>query len=99
MRQLRKRSSDTTADWSLCLLGQKESSKDPTQKLGTKCLDRVQQAMVERKRYQDYERWDIIERLEAVNLSDVTQETEMVYHKVLCYIHKFIAPGQTEEKL
>jgi len=43
--------------------------------------------MVERKRYQYYERWDIIERLEAVNLSDVIQDTEMVYHTKTIMFH------------
>ena len=40
---------------------------------------------VNAKKHKDYgERWDIIERLEMVNLADVIQDTGIVYHKD-CY--------------
>lgn len=81
--QLRKRSVDTATNWDKCFICQSES-KAPTRKLGDSGLERVLESLRERKKYQDYAKWDVVERLEAANLQVVYDETELKYHKD-CY--------------
>ena len=47
-------------------------------------MEQVQQALSERKKYHDYAKWDVVERLDAVNFQSLSGDTEFVYHKD-CY--------------
>ena len=81
--QPRKRSVDNTTNWDICFLCQKKSNT-PTRKLGSNGLEQVQHALSERKKYHDYAKWDVVERLDAVNFQSLSGDTEFVYHKD-CY--------------
>ena len=80
----RKRSTDTSTDWSLCLLCQKDTCKKPTRKLGQQGLQKLLQTSDERKRFNDVEHFEILGRLQASNLDELCQKGEILYHKD-CY--------------
>ena len=80
----RKRSTDTSTDWSLCLPCQKDTRKKPTRKLGQQGLQKLLQTIDKRKRFNDVEHFEILGRLQASNLDELCQKGEVLYHKD-CY--------------
>ena len=80
----RKRSTDTSTDWSLCLLCQKDTWKKPARKLGQQGLQKLLQTIDERKWFNDVEHFEILGRLQASNLDELCQKVAVLYHKD-CY--------------
>ena len=64
-----KRQYDTTTDWEKCMLCQ--TAQPCTLKLGKQGLENVQHAIKLRFEYRDLSSLQIIERLQAVNLSEI----------------------------
>ena len=62
-------------DWVLCFVCQERDKKKSS---GTRILtdagiSRIQQVIIDRKRYNDVANWDTIERLEHVFLSEIAK--------------------------
>ena len=89
--QSRKRGVDLNTNWDICFICQ-NVSKDPTWQGG---LEKTQNALRERKKCQDYAKWDIVERLETANFLSFSDDTKLVYHKDF---HKFHASEETTKK-
>lgn len=82
----KKRGQDKSTDWTLCLICQETDRKKSS---GTRILtdagiSRIQQVIIDRKRYNDVANWDTIERLEHVSLNEIAKETDILNHKD-CY--------------
>ena len=82
--QSSKRTSDTSTDWTLCLFCQKKDPKRPTRKLGEVGIQRAREAAAERKKYNDAENFNTIERIQDIDFEEITKETEVINHKD-CY--------------
>ena len=65
-----KRQYDTTTDWQNCMLCQ-TTQPCTLSKLGKQGLEKVQHAIKLRFEYRDLSSLQIIERLQAVNLSEI----------------------------
>ena len=81
-----KRNLDKNTNWSLCFICQ---DRDQKKGVGTRVLteagiSRIELAVTERKRYNDVEHCDTIERLENISLREISKETNILNHKD-CY--------------
>ena len=95
--QQRKRSTDTKTNF--CFICQKQSNA-PTRKLESKGLEWVQQALSELKKYHDYAKWDVVERLDAVSFqSFFWWHWICLSQRLLWHFHKCYASQKTENKV
>lgn len=82
--QSQKRSSDTSTDWTLCVICQKKDPKKPTRNLGDAGIQRVREAAAERKKYNDSENLHTVERIQDIDFEGITKQTDVLNHKD-CY--------------
>ena len=82
----KKRGPDKSTDWTHCFICQEKDTQKSsgTRRLTEPGISRIQQVVQDRKRYNDVAKWDTIERLEHVNLSEIAKETTILNHKD-CY--------------
>ena len=81
---------DLNTNCDICFICQNDS-KVPIRKLGSCGLEKVQNALRERKKCQDYARWNVVDRLEAANVlyfprtrNSCTTRTVMKLSQVPC---------------
>ena len=79
----RKRSCDTSTDWTLCVFCQKKEPKKPTRKLGEAGIQRVRQTAADRKKYNDLANLHTVERIQAADF-EALKTTDVLNHKD-CY--------------
>ena len=80
----RKRSCDTSSDWTVCVFCQKKKPKEPTRKLGEAGIQRVRQAAADRRKYNDLANMHTVERLQATDFDELMKTTDVLNHKD-CY--------------
>lgn len=80
----RKRSCDTSSDWTVCVFCQKKKPKEPTRKLGEAGIQRVRQTAADRRKYNDLANMHTVERLQATDFDELMKTTDVLNHKD-CY--------------